>query len=80
MPPHFSQSGLANPSNETLCCSDTRVRNSRDSRRALTDAAWDAEFVWVADAAGLPLVTADRKLARAFPGRVVSLEDLPLGS
>ena len=42
--------------------------------------AWDAEFVWVADAAGLPLVTADRKLARAFPGRVVSLEDLPLGS
>lgn len=41
--------------------------------------AWDAEFVFVAEAAGLPLVSADRKLARAFPGRVVALEDLPLG-
>jgi predicted nucleic acid-binding protein len=40
--------------------------------------AWDAEFVFVAEAAGLPLVTADRRLARAFPGRVVPLEDLPL--
>jgi predicted nucleic acid-binding protein len=37
--------------------------------------AWDAEFVFVAEALGLPLVTADKKLARAFPGRVVSLED-----
>lgn len=42
--------------------------------------AWDAEFVFVAEAAGLPLVSADRKLVRAFPGRVVALEDLPLGS
>jgi len=41
--------------------------------------AWDAEFVCVADAVGLPLVTADRRLARAFPGLVVALEDLPLG-
>jgi len=41
--------------------------------------AWDAEFVFVAEAAGLPLVSADRKLARAFSGRVVTLEDLPLG-
>lgn len=41
--------------------------------------AWDAEFVFVAEAAGLPLVSADGKLARAFPGRVVALEDLPLG-
>ena len=40
--------------------------------------AWDAEFVFVAEAVGLPLVTADRRLARAFPGRVVPLEDLPL--
>ena len=39
--------------------------------------AWDAEFVFVAEAVGLPLVTADRRLARAFPGHVVPLEDLP---
>ena len=38
--------------------------------------AWDAEFVFVAEALGLPLVTADRRLVRAFPGRVVSLKDL----
>lgn len=37
--------------------------------------AWDAEFVFVAEALGLPLVTADKRLARAFPGRVVPLEE-----
>ena len=36
------------------------------------------KFVFVAEAAGLPLVTADRRLARAFPGRVVPLGDLPV--
>jgi predicted nucleic acid-binding protein len=41
--------------------------------------AWDAEFVFVAETAGLPLISADRRLARAFPGRVVALEHLPLG-
>jgi predicted nucleic acid-binding protein len=41
--------------------------------------AWDAEFVFVAEALGLPLVTADRRLARAFPGRVVPLDDLIAG-
>ena len=40
---------------------------------------WDAEFVLAADAVGLPLVTADRRLVRAFPGRVVPLSDLRLG-
>ena len=37
--------------------------------------AWDAEFVFVAESLGLPLVTADKRLARAFPGRVVPLAD-----
>jgi predicted nucleic acid-binding protein len=41
--------------------------------------SWDAEFVFVAEALGLPLVTADKRLARAFPGRVVPLEDLIAG-
>jgi predicted nucleic acid-binding protein len=39
--------------------------------------AWDAEFVFVAEAVGLPLVSADSRLARAFPGSVVPLEDFP---
>ena len=38
--------------------------------------AWDAEFVFVAEALGLPLVTADKRLARAFPSHVVPLERL----
>lgn len=37
--------------------------------------AWDAEFVFVAESLGLPLVTADKKLARAFPDRVVTLAE-----
>ena len=41
--------------------------------------AWDAEFVYVAEALDLPLVTADRRLAKAFPGRVLALADLPAG-
>ena len=40
---------------------------------------WDAEFVFVAEALGLPLVTADKRLARAFPRSVVPLEDLIAG-
>ena len=38
---------------------------------------WDAEFVFVAEVLGLSLVTADKRLARAFPGRVVVLEEMP---
>ena len=41
--------------------------------------AWDAEFVFVAEALGLPLVSADKRLAKAFPGRVVPIEDLIAG-
>ncbi len=37
--------------------------------------AYDAEFVLAAQRLGLPLVTADRKLAKAFPGRVLSPEE-----
>ena len=36
--------------------------------------AYDAEFVWVAEASGVRLVTADARLVRAFPDRVISLE------
>jgi hypothetical protein len=38
--------------------------------------AWDAEFVLVADALGLRLVTADKRLKQAFPGLVVALDDM----
>jgi predicted nucleic acid-binding protein len=41
--------------------------------------AWDAEFVFVAGALGLPLVTADRRLARAFPKEVVTVADVVAG-
>ena len=38
--------------------------------------AWDAEFVFVAEAMGVSLVSADRRLARAFPDRVVWLPSM----
>ena len=36
--------------------------------------AYDAEFVLVAERLGLPLVTADRKIVKAFPEIAISLE------
>ena len=41
--------------------------------------AWDAEFVLTAEELGLPLVTADKRLARAFPRRAVLLSDVAAG-
>ena len=37
--------------------------------------AYDAEFVFVAERLDLLLVTGDRKLPKAFPGRAVSIAD-----
>ena len=37
--------------------------------------AYDAEFVLVTERLGLPLVTADRKLAKAFPRTALSAEE-----
>jgi len=36
---------------------------------------YDAEFVLAAERLGRPLVSADRRLAKAFPGRVLSPEE-----
>lgn len=41
--------------------------------------AYDAEFVLVAERLGVPLVTADRKLAKAFPGLTISPEAFARG-
>lgn len=41
--------------------------------------AYDAEFVFAAERLGLPLVSADRRLVRAFPDRVVPLERFAAG-
>ena len=37
--------------------------------------AYDCEFVALAEQLGIPLVTADKQLVKAFPGIAVSLED-----
>jgi predicted nucleic acid-binding protein len=36
---------------------------------------YDAEFVFAAERLGKPLVSSDRRLAKAFPGRVLSPEE-----
>ncbi|MCM3877166.1 MAG: hypothetical protein NEA02_12200 [Thermoanaerobaculia bacterium] len=36
---------------------------------------YDAEFFFVAERLGRPLVSGDRRLAKAFPGRVLSPEE-----
>lgn len=41
--------------------------------------AYDAEFVLAAERLGRPLVSADRKLEKAFPGRVLSPEEFARG-
>lgn len=41
--------------------------------------AYDAEFVVVAERLGVPFITADRKLAKAFPGLAISAEAFAQG-
>lgn len=63
--------------------SDAQVEPSTEECLRLAAAgrisAWDAEFVFAAEAIGVPLFTSDRKLARAFPDRAVPLEDVHPG-
>jgi predicted nucleic acid-binding protein len=58
---------------------DAEVEPSNEQRLRMAArggvSAYDAEFVCVAEALGVPLVSADRRLARAFPGHVLSLEE-----
>jgi predicted nucleic acid-binding protein len=56
------------------------AENSIDSSRVLELAvrsgctAYDCEFVYLAEALGVPLVTSDKKLVNAFPSIAVSME------
>jgi predicted nucleic acid-binding protein len=56
------------------------VEHSIDSPRVLELAvrsgctAYDCEFVYLAEALGVPLVTSDKKLVKAFPSITVSME------
>ncbi len=58
---------------------DTALEDDTEACLGLAEqgriSAYDAEFVLAAQRLGLPLVSADRKLAKAFPRRVLSPEE-----
>lgn len=54
---------------------ETSVEESLRLSQRTSISAYDAEFVLTAERLGIPLVTADRRLARRLPGRAISLGD-----
>lgn len=56
------------------------VRSAAGGRDLGGVSACDAEFVFVAERLDLVLMTADRKLAAAFPGRVRSMRECAEGT
>jgi predicted nucleic acid-binding protein len=61
---------------ELLIRAEHRVESSRVLELAVRSgcSAYDCEFVYLAEALGVPLVTSDKKLVNAFPSIAVSME------
>jgi predicted nucleic acid-binding protein len=62
---------------EQLIYPEIEVKHAEVIRLSDTSrcSTYDCEFVWAAHAAGVQVVTSDKKLLAAFPGVAVSLKD-----